>query len=105
MLLKRKEVLKACPEVSLFASFHKNQLLKYPGECFDSQLSGISGLKKPVLFSSEFTSNLSTLPYCCSDSNSVKLLYLSSPIRGNVPSSEEQGEMAVFTGETKTQYQ
>ena len=43
-------------------------------------------------------SRSSTSPYCCSDSNSVKLLYLSSDIRRNVPIGEEQGETAVFAG-------
>ena len=49
-------------------------------------------------FASRITANSSTPPYCCSDSNSVKLLYLSSDKRRNVPIGEEQGETAVFAG-------
>ena len=49
-------------------------------------------------FASRITANSSTPPYCCSDSNSVKLLYLSSDIRRNAPIGEEQGETAVFAG-------
>ena len=49
-------------------------------------------------FASRITANSATPPYCCSDSNSVKLLYLSSDIRRNVPIGEEQGETAVFAG-------
>ena len=49
-------------------------------------------------FAGRITANSSTPPYCCSDSNSVKLLYLSSDIRRNVPIGEEQGETAVFAG-------
>ena len=49
-------------------------------------------------FDGRVTTNSSTPPYCCSDSNSVKLLYLSSNIRRNVPIGEEQGETAVFAG-------
>ena len=45
-----------------------------------------------------FNANSSTLSYCCSDSNCVKLLYLSS--HQGEPSGEEQGqsETAVFAG-------
>ena len=50
-------------------------------------------------FAGRITANSSTPSYCCcSDSNSVKLLYLSSDIRRNVPIGEEQGETAVFAG-------
>ena len=49
-------------------------------------------------FAGRITANSSTPPYCCSDSNSVKLLYFSSDIRRNVPIGEEQGETAVFAG-------
>ena len=49
-------------------------------------------------FAGRITANSSTPPYGCSDSNSVKLLYLSSDVRRNVPIGEEQGETAVFAG-------
>ena len=46
--VKRIEISKVRPETSAFVLFHKYQLSKYSltGECFDRQLSGISGLKK-----------------------------------------------------------
>ena len=63
-------------------SFSQNRLSQYSGECFDSQLSGNSKFRaKEAAFSSllyTFTANSSTLPYCCSNSNSVELLSLSS---------------------------
>ena len=65
--VKRIEISKVRPETSAFVPFHKYQLSKYSltGECFDSQLSGISGAKEAA-FSSllyTFTADSSTLSY------------------------------------------
>ena len=79
--VKRIETSKVPPETSAFVPFHKYQLSKcsLTGE-WQPAFRNFSA--KEAAFSSllyTFNANSSTLSYqCCSDSNSVKLLYLIS---------------------------
>ena len=103
--VKRIEISKVRPETSAFVPFHKYQLSKYSltGECFDSQLSGISGLKKLhfLLFYIHSTLILLGFPISLTARNKAKVKRLYSQAEHRLISKEGSCTLLILLKRTE----